>query len=51
MNLQQVVEKFLEKPNRMITGKSKLARQFKCSEEVIKEARKIARWKLKKRII
>lgn len=43
MNVQEVVEKFLEKPSRMITGKSKLTKQFNCADQVITDARRIAR--------
>jgi len=49
MNLEKVVQKFLENPTRMRMGKGKLAKNWHCDEEDITKARSIARKELNKK--
>lgn len=49
MTVNEIIEKFLEKPSRMITGASKLTKQFNCSYKDINEARKKTRAILRKK--
>ncbi len=47
MNLNQIVELFLEDPKRMFMGAGKLSERYRCSPDTIREARYEARLKLK----
>lgn len=47
MNLNQIVDLFLEDPKRMFMGAGKLSERYKCSADTIKKARFEARLKLK----
>lgn len=48
MNIEEVVNKFIERPERMSMGAGKLSKRYKCSKEDIFQARNIARNHLSK---
>lgn len=46
MQVQQIVEKFVEKPSRMTTGAGNLSKAYECSIQDVWEARKLAKKQL-----
>lgn len=51
MNVNQIVQLFIEDPSRMVMGSGKLSKRWNCRPSDIAEARSIARQKLNKRIV